>query len=52
MKEYDNYIKSNLPEPTEKLYDYIFNNEKKLTDIFVVEAGSDNEKFLSIVHGM
>ena len=37
-------LNRNLPDPTDKLYEYIFNNEEKLTDIYVVEAGSDNEK--------
>ena len=37
-------LNRNLPEPTEKLYEYIHDNENELTDIFVVEAGSDKER--------
>ncbi len=36
-------LNRNLPEPTEKLYEHIYNNENNLTDIFVIEAGSDKE---------
>tara|TARA_B100000674_G_C37742024_1_gene869350 strand:- start:162 stop:986 length:825 start_codon:yes stop_codon:yes gene_type:complete len=37
-------LNRNLPEPTERLYEYIYQNEKSLTDIYVVEAGSDNDR--------
>ena len=37
-------LNRNLPEPTEKLYEHIYKNESKLTDIFVVEAGSDKDR--------
>ena len=37
-------LNRNLPEVTDKLYDSIYRNNSEITDIFVVEAGSDEDK--------
>lgn len=42
-------LNRNLPEPTDRLYDLINDNEFELTDIYVVEAGSDPDKLSSYV---
>lgn len=40
-------LNRNLPFVTEKLYQCIYNSSKDVTDIFVVEAGSDQNKLSS-----
>jgi len=37
-------LNRNLPEPTDKLYEHLIKYDEKLTDVYVLEAGSDKEK--------
>ena len=42
-------LNRNLPEPTDSLYEHLLTNDGDMTDIFVLEAGSDDDK-LQILH--
>ena len=37
-------LNRNLPGPTDRLYDHLVNIDGDMTDVYVLEAGSDNDK--------
>ena len=45
-------LNRNLPGPTDRLYEHLSTFDGDLTDIYVLEAGSDIDKPQNIVLGM